>query len=127
MFEDGDAPLHEIGFDRGQVGDKQRDLLLGMPLSATSKQHHRWCSLSPRSQKRPEVSVSRDDDALFLLRAVEDLCVACVLQADIAYMQGVVTCLVQPPCDNRREGVVDEESHPAAASGNSRSRTASAA
>lgn len=70
---------------------------------------------------------SRNDDALLLLGALEDDFIACCLELVVADVCRVVSGGAQPLGDDGRERVVYEKPHAEAASGISRSRTASAA
>jgi hypothetical protein len=83
--------------------------------------------LTPVRKERSEVGVGRYDDAAFALGALEDRFVACTLQAIVTNVNGIMTGGAQLLGNDRRKGVIDEEPHPAATSGSSRSRTASAA
>jgi hypothetical protein len=67
------------------------------------------------------------EHSLLLLSAYEDLFVACALHVVVADVNRIVADGTQPFGNDWRESVVDEEPHPAATSGSSRSRTASAA
>ena len=82
---------------------------------------------APASQKRPEVGIGRDQHALLGSRSIEHCGILLGLQAVVANMNGVVAGRCQLLCNQRRQRVVYQELQPAAASGNSRSRTASAA
>jgi hypothetical protein len=83
--------------------------------------------LTPIRKERSEVGVGGYDNAAFVLGTLEDRFVACALQAIVTDVNGIMTGGAQLLGDSRRKGVVDEEPHPAATSGSSRSRTASAA
>ncbi len=80
-----------------------------------------------KSKQRPKVCARRDDYALLPLGAIEYLLVAGCLQSVVTNMHGVVPGSFKPLGDHRRERVVDQKPHAEATSGNSRSRTASAA
>jgi hypothetical protein len=82
---------------------------------------------APASQKRPEVGIGRDKNSPLGGRSIEDHGILRGLQAVLANMNGVVASRRQLRRKQRGQGVVDQELQPAAASGNSRSRTASAA
>jgi hypothetical protein len=79
------------------------------------------------SKQRPKVCVRRDDHSLLLLGPIEYLLVGGCLQAIVTNMHRVVPRSFEPLGDHWRERIVDQEPHAEAASGNSRSRTASAA
>jgi hypothetical protein len=64
---------------------------------------------------------------LLLLCPLEDLVVGGCLQPVVANMGSIVSGSFQALGEHGRERVVDQEPHAEAASGNSRSRTASAA
>ena len=69
----------------------------------------------------------RTAQPVFALGAVENPRIGSRLHATIAYVSGVMTSLAQAFGYNRRKGIIDEKFQDAERSGNSRSRTASAA
>lgn len=83
--------------------------------------------VSTRREERAEVGVCGDEHPFLKLRAIEDLPIGGCLESVIADVFGVVSGSVETFSDDGRERVVDQELHPEAVSGNSRSRTASAA
>ena len=93
---------------------------------ASEKNHGRLSRFAQREQSA-EVGISRDYDATFALGAIEDPSVVCRLQPVLAYVNGVMPGLAQTFDYKWRQRVIDQESLEAERSGNSRSRTASAA
>lgn len=87
---------------------------------------------NPRGQscerkERSEVSVTRDDDPLFVACHVEQYVIVRVLESAFEGVDSVVACLAQQLSNSRRSVLVDEELHAVGCSGISRSATASAA
>lgn len=74
-----------------------------------------------------EISVSRYQDPLISLSPLQNNQVRCSLHGKIPEVDSVMPRRLQPFGQERRQVVVDEESHAVRRSGNSRSRTASAA
>ena len=126
-FEDDDRAPFEIVLDRGEVREQQRCLLLGAPLRPATEENEGRLPCEPQRQDRREVGISRNDNPLLLASAFHDHFVGCRLKVEGTNMNGVVPRLTKSLGDKRRECVVDQEPQPAAASGSSRSRTASAA
>jgi hypothetical protein len=126
-LDNDDAAIDEILLDRREVGEQHLGLLLRPPLCSVPKQNDGGRSLSAEGEQRPEVRVCGDDHSPLLLRALEDHLVARRLQPVVPYMHRVVSGTAESLGDQRRERVVDEVPHAEAASGSSRSRTASAA
>jgi hypothetical protein len=83
-------------------------------------------SAAAGGEERREVGVGGDEYSIFRGGAPEDLFVGCCLEAVVADVYGVVAGGHESLGQPRRERVVDQESQPAA-SGSSRSCTASAA
>lgn len=81
----------------------------------------------PYSEERSEICVGRDQHPLLSLCGLEDLFVAGCLKTVIANVRCVVPGFVKSPGYYGGQGVVNQELHPDAANGSSRSRTASAA
>ncbi len=79
-----------------------------------------------QGQQRAEIRVRRNENPIFRFRQRKYDFVGGSLKSSLAYMHRVETKAAQPFCDNKRQRVVDQKLHDAA-SGNSRSRTASAA
>jgi hypothetical protein len=125
-FEDDDAALAEIVLDRVEVGEQKRDLFFRSAIGAAAEEHERGEALAAEGEQSAEIGVGRDENALLLLRALEDLLVSCGLHPVVADVGSVVPGIGQAPRHHRRERVVDEEPQPAA-SGSSRSSIASAA
>ena len=96
-------------------------------MGGATEQDHRRLSRFPKSEKSAEVGISRDYDATFALGAIEDPSVVCRLHPVLAYVNGVMPGLAQTFDYKWRQRVIDQESQEAERSGNSRSRTASAA
>ena len=126
-LENDDAPFGEIDLYRWHVREEERDLLLGSSLGSASEEDDGGESLPAMRKQRPEVGVGRDEHTVFFFCALEDLLVAGGLHAVVANVDRVVAGVLKPLGDGRRQGLVDQEPQPAAASGSSRSRTASAA
>ena len=127
LLEDDHGSLAEWISDAGQVGEEERDLGLGPPLRGASEEDDRRLSLLPQGEQCAEVGVCGDDDALFGRGPLEDLLVAGLVHAVVAHVGRIVARVAQTVRHQRRERVVNEESHGVAARGSSRSRTASAA
>jgi hypothetical protein len=82
-------------------------------------------NLSPARRRRS--CVGGHDDPLPGLGSIHHGLICRTLQADVADVAGVVACCAQQVGKDRRQVLVDEESHAVCRSGSSRSRTASAA
>ena len=78
-------------------------------------------------EQAAEISVSRYQDPFISLSALQDIRVPCSLHGKIPEMDRVMSGRLQAFGEKRRQVVVDEESHAVRRSGNSHSRTASAA
>jgi hypothetical protein len=94
---------------------------------AATKQDHRGSRGPPGCEQRPEVRVGGHDDPFFVGRPIKDHLVGGRLEPVLADMDRVVASTAQLLGNARRQRVVHEEPQPAAVSGSSRSRTASAA
>ncbi len=99
----------------------------GPSLRAVPEQNDRRRALATGCEERAEIGVGGHHHALLFLSANKNLFVVCRLQVVVADVRGIVPGLIQLLGEHRRKGVVDQKPHPEAASGNSRSRTASAA
>jgi len=82
--------------------------------------------LHPQRKQGSEIGIRRHNDAIFVLRALENLFVSGSLERVVANMDGIVASLPKNLGDYGRHCVVDEKSH-GATNGSSRSRTAAAA
>jgi hypothetical protein len=78
-------------------------------------------------EQTAEIGVSRYQDPPISLSALQDKRVRRSLHGKIPDVDSVISCCLQASGKERRQVVVDEESHAVRRSGNSRSRTASAA
>jgi hypothetical protein len=78
-------------------------------------------------EQAAEISVSRYQDALISLSPLQDNRVRCRLHGKIPEVDSVMSRRIQAFGKERRQVVVDKESHAVRRSGSSRSRTASAA
>lgn len=103
------------------------------PISATRRptrrrtQQYRWlCGDLPRKQS-PEVGVRGDHDAILGPCQVHDHIIGSRRWHVVPHMHGVMAFFAEQGGDLEREVVVDQKSHAECLSGNSRSRTASAA
>ncbi len=126
-LNDDNAAISEVVLDRREVGQQYLRLMLGSSLRAVTKQHDRGRALSAQREQRSEIRVRRHNHALLLLGASEDLSVAGCLHSVVTNVPGVVSHGPKSFGDYRRECIVDQKPHAEAASGSSRSRTASAA
>lgn len=125
-FEDHDGAGRELVGDSGEVAEEERCLLLRPPFGASTEQDNRRAINPAGGEKRREIGVGRDENAGLRGGALEDLLVGCRLEAVVANVHRVVTGGRELLGKAWRERVVDEEPQPAA-SGSSRSCTASAA
>jgi hypothetical protein len=64
---------------------------------------------TPQRQDRPEVSVGRDNSAIFGDGNLEDLLVGRSLHAEVSHVQGVVPCPHKLLGDDRRERIIYEK------------------
>ena len=80
-----------------------------------------------RESRAPKVSVSRYQDPLISVSALQDNRVRCGLHGQIPKVDSVMSRRLQAFGKERRQVVIDEKSHAVRRSGNYRSRTASAA
>ena len=96
-------------------------------MRAVAEQNDRGGALAAGGKERAKVGVGGNQHTLLLLRPSENLLVGGRLHVVIADMRRIVPSVFQSLGKHRRERVVDQKLHPEAASGNSRSRTASAA
>jgi hypothetical protein len=78
-------------------------------------------------EQAAEISVSRYQDPLISLSPLQDNRIGCSLHGKIPEVDSVMSRRLQAFGKERRQVVVYEESHAVRRSGNSRSRTASAA
>jgi hypothetical protein len=78
-------------------------------------------------EQAAKISVSRYQDPLLSLSPLQDNRVRCGLHGKIPEVDSIVSRRLQAFGEKGRQVVVDEESHAVRRSGNSRSRTASAA
>lgn len=108
------------------VGRKHRDLTLGPSVDRLAKEDHGRLRLLTQREKGAEIGVRRDQDLLCLSGTIEQDLVIGRLKAEVTRVNGIVTRATKPRRNFGRQGVVDEEPQPAA-SGSSRSLTASAA
>ena len=81
---------------------------------------------SSQSQQCAEIGVSRDENSALRFGQVEDRAVVRCLEPIVAYVCSLVARAIQAVRQHRRERVIDEKLQ-GIASGNSRSRSASAA
>ncbi len=110
-----------------KFGDQSLGDLRGFSTRGTAKENDRWQRLLVEGKQRAEVSVGGDDDPILFFGALENYGVVGLLKSVLAYMDGIVSGLLQRTCDLWRERVVNEELHCPDAGGSTRSRTASAA
>lgn len=102
LLEHDDASLRERNADSVEVGNQQSDLKIRSTLRDSPKQNDRRGGLAPQRESGSEVGISRDEDAPFLGRALEDLVIARGLQAVITNVDGVVSRLPQTSGHGRR-------------------------
>ena len=126
VFEHNHAPALQSLFDRREICNQDRGLAFRPSVCCLPEEDERWFALRPQRKQGPEIGVGRNDDAIFVLRALENLFVSGSLERVVANMDGIVASLPEKLSDERRHGVVDEKSH-GATNGSSRSRTAAAA
>ncbi len=110
-----------------EIRQEERDLLPWVAFGSAAEEQERGLPFLTECEKRSEIGVGRDDDAPFRAGTLDDLVVSRRLQAVVADMDCVVAGRSELVRHHHGERVVDEELQPAAASGSSRSRTASAA
>ena len=91
-----------------------------------SEEHDRRLTLLSQREQSAEIGIGRDENAAFIPGALENLAVCGCVQTVIAHMDGIMPIQLQLLRENRRQSIVHEELH-GTVSGNSRSRTASAA
>jgi hypothetical protein len=101
-------------------------LFVGTPVGAASEQDYRRFGLISQSQQSAEIGVCRQNGSVFLGGPGEDLLVFGRLHPIIPHVDRVVPVASQPFRHYGRERTINQESH-GAASGSSRSLTASAA
>src|SRR6516162_4701723 len=82
----------------------------GPSVCCLPEEDQRWFALRSQRKQGPEIGVGRNDDAIFVLRAVENIIVSRGLQPVIANMNGIVASLPEKLGEKRRHGVVDEKS-----------------
>ncbi len=121
------APLAQGLLDIAKIREQQTYLLFRTTLRGAAEQDHRRLSRFAQSEKSAEVGVSRNYDPAFALGAIKNPRVVSRLHPVFAYVRGVVSGLAQAVGDKWRQRIIDEKSQEAERSGNSRSRTASAA
>jgi len=78
-------------------------------------------------EKRTEVGIRRNQDAVFSCRIVKSRRIIGALDTKFTDMEGIVARLAEQRRDARRKRIVNEKFHAVGRSGSSRSRTASAA
>lgn len=126
-FDHDDGTGFEVVGAGGEVGEKQRGLLFGATLGAASEEHEGRLSFLLEREDGSEVGVGGNHDALLGACAFDDRVVCGGVEVVVADVDGVVAFVGKSFSDARRERVVDQKSQCDAASGSSRSRTASAA
>lgn len=107
------------------IGEKL-DLRRRSSRRGSAKQDQRWPRCSLVCEDRSEVGVGGDDDSAFLSSARENDVIRLAVDPVRPDVDRVVTKGNEPRSHDRRQGVVDQESHEAV-SGRVRSLTASAA
>ena len=122
-----DAATGKVGLNSFEVGEKDLRLLLRPSLRSVAKEDDRRRPLLTSREKGAEVGIGRHDHPLLLLRTNKDLLVGGSLHPVVPDMRSIVAGALQPLGERGRKRVVNQEPHPEATSGNSRSRTASAA
>lgn len=126
-LDDDQGTGGEVGFNRFEIRQQDLSLALRASLCSVAKQDDRGRCLPARCEQRAEIRVGRDDYALLLLSAGEDRLVGRRLEVVVADMDCIVASALELFGKRWRKRVVDKEPHPETRSGNSRSRTASAA
>src|SRR6476659_5580404 len=92
---------------------------------ASEKNYGRLGDIAQSEQER-EIRIGRNDDSVLARSARKYLLVTCCLHSPVAQVHTVVTVPAQISGEQRRQRIVDQESH-RSTSGISLSRTASAA
>jgi len=113
--------------DIAKVREQQPHLSFWTMLRRAAEEYHRRLSRFAQSQKCAEVGIGSDYNPVFPLGAIENSRVGSSLHSVVAHVRGIMSCVAQTFSDKRRKRIIDEKSQETERSGNSRSRTASAA
>lgn len=117
----------EIVLDRGKVVCEQRALLLGPTFGPPSEEDNRRTWLTAEREQHREIGVGGHQHPILLACALEHLLIGRGGQPVVAHVRRVMAEGGDLFGETGRERVVYQEPQPAAPSGSSRSRTASAA
>ena len=96
-------------------------------MRSAAEEDHRRLPRFAQSEKSAEVSICRDYDPAVALGAIENPRVVGRLHPVVAHVRRVMSGVAQAFGHQWRERIIDQKSQQAERSGNSRSRTASAA
>lgn len=110
----------------GKILDEKGKLFIRSPVRASPKQNDRRFARAVQRQQCAEIRVRGQNDAVFAGGPIEDLLVLGGMQPVVSHVYSIVTGAAQPGCQLGRKSVINQELQ-GAASGSSRSRTASAA
>lgn len=125
--EHHDASLDECVVNKLKIVDDDRGEAGHAPTAQPTDQDHRRLPGVRLREQRPEVGVGGNDHPVVIARTTKNHGVAGGVEIQVVDVYRVVTVFVQRGGGERREVGVNEKPHAGRVSGNSRSRTASAA
>jgi len=127
VFEYHDASVGQRLLDIAKIYEQQTYLLFRTTLRRSAEQDQGWLSRFAQSEESAEVGISGYYNPPFAPGLIENPLVIGRLHLVFANVNGVVSGFAQALGDTWRKGIIDQKSQEAERSGNSRSRTASAA
>ena len=126
FVDDHDRAAFERFTDCGKIRNKQSGLTFRPAFCSAPKKYQRGSALGPQREQRAEIGIGGYDDPVFTSSACKNVRIFRRLHSIFVDMDGLVAFPSQLLRHVRRKRVVHQEPH-GSASGNSRSRTASAA